>query len=466
MENTSKLGLSFYYNYAKKTHRRNRVFKNTMIFLCALTIAFSAIVYNFGDAYVSEQEELINEISNREVFVINQTTPLTSCFDMDENLSITPEELKSISMISEIEQMYPFFEFRSFGYDMKLDTHITKSKMIVTNNETSKEYSFDETSDSGFDTLIILAYYPEQKIEKRLDVTNKKEIKNGVYISHHLAEHLNINDLDSCLVLELDIYVPVMLYDTVMYVGEEESEYVIDVDISEKVNLNFEVAGILNNNARNTYTPNGDNVIYVPYSVMQEILYKAQNTCTQNAEATRNYKEWHPSAYVVYAKSYNNIQSITSKIASIDPNFQSVSHYQDVDSMNKMIETARNTARWVIVIILIIIFLLMSIIYLNNTLRRKYEISVLKANGMTETELFKLVMAESVRHVIFVTLISTLVSFALIWVINMLFNFRVVEFNISIIIHNVLVSTLSILIPTIISIVAVNRFKPDQIMRN
>lgn len=466
MRKNSKLGIGFYFNYAKKSHKKNRFLKNVMIFLSALTIAFSAIAYNFGDEYIKEQENLLNEISNREIFVVNKTTPLSTPYDLDENLSIAPHESESISRISEIDKKYPFFEFRSSGYDIDLDTGIAESKIKIISNKISEEHRFDLNSSNEFDEFVMIPYYPEQKLEKRVEITGNGEMKNGVFISHHFAELLNIHNLESNLSLYFDIYVPVVVYDTIMSVGEENSEYDIDVDISKKVNFNFEVVGVLNSNVRNIYTTSGDNVIYVPYSVMQEKLHENLSVQYHNSVESQNYKEWYPSAYVVFAKSYNDIQPIMTKIRSINPNFQSVSNYQDVDSMNKMIEATRDTARWITVIILTIIFLLMSIIYLNNTMRRRYEISLLKANGMTQLELFKLVMVESIRHVILVTFISSIISFTLVWIINLVFSFNVIKFSISIIIHNILVSMLSILIPTVIAIVAVNRFKPDKIMRN
>lgn len=465
MSDNVKLGLGFYLNYAKKSHKQGRILKNIMILLCALTIAISAIAFNFGDAFIKEQEKLLNEMSNREIFVVNKTTPLSVPIDMDENLSISQKESKSISLISEVEQIYPFYEFRSSGYDINLETAITESKLTINENNITKEHIFDSNNIDGFNDLIIMPYYPEQKLEERIFNTVNQDMTNRSYISHHLAELLNINHIDENLLFSLDTYVPIKLYSTTMYVGKENTQYDIDVDISKKVDLDFKIVGILNSNVRNTYTSSGENIIYVPYSRMQEILFETQKIPI-NSDETQDYKVWNPSAYVVFAKRYNDIQSIIKKISLINPNFAAVSNYQDINSMNKLIESTRYTARWSAVIILTIIFILMTIIYLNNTLRRKYEISILKANGMTKKELFKLVIADSLRHITFVSLISITISFVLVWIINLLFNFDVVKFGASVIIYNIGVSILSILLPTIIAMILVNRFKPDKIMRN
>ncbi len=462
----NKLNLGFYFNYAKQAHKKGRALKNCMIMICAIAVAFSAIIYNFGNVYINQQKELLNQISNTEIFAVNKTTPLKVPLDIDENLSITGKERESIGEISEIEKIYPFFELRSSGYDIDLDNGITQCNLTITKNGTQTEYCFDTNNADEFDAFNIIPYYPEQKLEKRLEVAVTQDVKNGVYISNELAELLGIQNINNSVHLNFDIFTPVMLCETVMSVGEDNAPYNIDIDISKKINLDFDLAGILDSNVRNTYTSSGGNVIYIPYTVLQEIINTNQKSYISSKTSIQNYKEWFPSAYVIFAKNYNDIQPVMSKIKSINPNFQTVSNYQDIGTMNRMIESARDTGKLIVIVVLTIIFLLMSIIYFNNTLRRKYEICVLKANGMTQSELFKLVMVESIRHVIIVTIISTVISLVLIWALNMIFNFNVINFGMAIVIHNILVSMLSILIPTIIAVVAVNRFKPDRIMRN
>ncbi len=256
-----------------------------------------------------------------------------------------------------------------------------------------------------------------------------------------------------------------MLYDTTMSAGQSDDIYAVDVDISKKADLTVELEGILNGSVRNTYSSGGNNVIYMPYAKLQELI-NANRTSLSQSSFKSGCKKWAPSAYVVFAKSYNDIQTAIKKITAAGANLQAVSNYQDVESMNKMIESTKHTGELVAVIVLAIIFILMAIIYLNHTLKRKYEFCVLRANGMTRSELFKLVLAESARHVFFVAVISTLLSLALIWAVDYVFSFHMIRFSTSIVIHNIVVSIFSVLIPAIIAVAAVSRFQPDKIMRN
>ena len=130
--------------------------------------------------------------------------------------------------------------------------------------------------------------------------------------------------------------------------------------------------------------------------------------------------------------------------------------------MNSMIAGIKSGAFTAAIIVLTVILLLMAIIHMNSVLGRKYEIALLKANGLTRRELFKLIMAESLRYVFWVSLASGFISMVLINAVNFGFNETLVKAG-----PNVLPSTswwLSSLVFYPHFVITINKYRPDTIL--
>ncbi|SET23463.1 ABC transporter ATP-binding protein [Anaerobranca gottschalkii] len=419
-DNNVKLTPRFYFDYAIKTSRKGRFAKNLMIVLSAIAIAFSSVMYNFGDTFVKEQEKLMDAISDKEIFVVNMTAPLNTILDIDENLSIQDKDAELLRNISYVDTIYPYFEFRSIGYPLINETEASEGYIVVSKGQKEEKYTFAESKDNPYDKYVIIPYYPEQNLERRLKEKLSDESSDKVYISSQLAQLLGIENLKESVSLRVLTYVPIAQHETQMTVRPEGIVYEIDIDLSKVVELDLKIEGILDESVRNRYSNSGNNAIYVPYHKMQMILTQTQNSAT--IDTNLEYIEWRPSAFVVFAKSYNDVGLVIERVSSINPNFRAVSEYQDIESMNAIVKNTREIGLVIVIVILIIIFLLMSIIHMNHILDRKYEISLLKANGLTKIELTKLVSVESLRHVFLVSLISSVISLVVTKVMNLLFE--------------------------------------------
>lgn len=459
-----KLNMAFYMEYAKQIARKGRVQRRIMLALCATAIAFSSVVYNFGDAFIARQQQFMNTISDREVLVVNMTAPLNLVLDVEENLSIIATDAEAISKISNVDRVYPYFEFRSAGYDGINDNRVTDARITVSIKGQHQEYDFFEADDNRImDKFCMIPYFPEQSIEKRVKYKASRS-EGGYYISAQLARLLNIEDLEQDVRLQLTACVPVALYETLMQVGKDEGQYNIDVDLSKLTEFEFDVAGILDESYTNRYSNSGDNVIYAPYADMVASMEGVQ--ATYSSSIVQSNKEWSPSAYIVFSKHYSDVKIARDKLASINPNFKTASEYQDVDAMNSMIYSIKRGALTAALIVLTVILLLMAIIHMNSVLGRKYEIALLKANGLTRRELFKLIMAESLRYVFWVSIISSFISMGLIAAVNFVFDATLIEASPSVLAINLLVALISVCIPTLISVITINKYRPDMILRN
>jgi ABC-type lipoprotein export system ATPase subunit/ABC-type lipoprotein release transport system permease subunit len=461
-----KLKMPFYLQYAKRVARKGRVQRRIMLALCATAIAFSSAVYNFGDAFVARQEQFMNIISDREVLAVNMTAPFYPALDMEENLAITPTEAEAIYKISNVDEVYPYFEFTSVDYDVINRAAALDASISVTINGQRQEYVFDESGNDPFmDRFSLIPYFPEQNITKRVKYKSNNS-DGGYYISAQLAHVLHIPDLENDVTLHLTAFVPVALYDTIMNAWEQEQRipYSIDLDLSEMTEFEFKVAGILDDSCINRYSDSGDNLIYAPYADMKATMEGTQ--ANYAADVVSTHKEWSPSAYVVFSKSYSDVEIVRGKLASINPNFEVISEYQDVEAMNTMINNLKSGALTIVLIVLTIILLLMAIIHMNSVLGRKYEIALLKANGLTRRELFRLIMVESFRYISWVTIIASIISMVLIAAVNFVFDMTLTKASPNVLVINLLVALISVCIPTIISVVTINKYRPDAILRN
>lgn len=459
-----KLKMGFYMEYAKQIARKGRVQRRIMLALCATAIAFSSVVYNFGDAFIARQQQFMNTISDREVLVVNMTAPLNLVLDVEENLSIKPADAAAISQVSNVDRVYPYFEFRSAGYDGVNDNRVTDARITVSIKGQPQEYVFYEADgDHDMDKFCMIPYFPEQSIEKRAK-SKSSQSEGGYYISSQLAHLLNIEDLDQDVRLHFTACVPVALYETSMQVGEDEGQYNIDIDLSKLTEFEFDVAGILDESYTNRYSNSGNNVIYAPYADMVATMEGVQATYSPNI--VQSNKEWSPSAYIVFSKHYSGVKIARDKLASINPNFKTASEYQDVDAMNSMIYSIKKGALLAAFIVLTVILLLMAIIHMNGVLGRKYEIALLKANGLNRRELNKLIMAESLRYVFWVSIVSSFISMVLITAVNFVFDAPLIKASPSVLAINLFVALISVCIPTLISVIFINKYRPDMILRN
>lgn len=453
--------------YALKTMKRSKFLRAVMVILCSISIALAACISGIGDGLVEHQKTLLKNISDREVFLINFTAPLQTYLDVDENLSIPDGDAERISEISSIEAYYPYLEFRSTGYDFDNDTMFDSCEMHVASDTDSKTYSFGSNIE-GYSNVIVAPYYNEEDIAKRVDVPFDSRSENKIYVSHELASSIGLLDGQHSKVhISADFGIPVGTTPVDLNVSETDSSYKADIDVSTKRQMEFDVAGILDHDFSNRRSASGNVIIYMPIQTMLDLVSEAKSDVNiEDAHKDYELNEWKPSAYVSYVKDFNDVTVTIEKLEKISPNFKAVSGYQDVDSMNEMLGNVKHTASWIIVAVLIIVFTLMAVIYINNTVGRKYEFALLKANGLNSKEVLGIALSEAILQFVGIFLIASLAALIISRVVNLLFSFDVMSFSATTLIIIGTISLLAVLAPTVGSIIVMNRVKPDRLLRN
>lgn len=465
------LGFKFAAGYALKTMRKSKFLKSLMLLLCAAAIALAAGVSGVGNGVIARQQSLLDELSDRQIFLINFTAPLNTFMDVDEHISISNDDFARIQSVSGIDTVYPYFEFRSVGFDIEKSASYHACKVGVTTELDERLFSFDTFGHDGYHSIAVLPYYEEENLEKRVFQSfNADSGKGGaIYLSHQLANMLALAEGNEKHVqIQLDLGVPVYTAEVDLQVSGTQAEYAADVDLSVITSLNLDISGVLDYDYTNKYSASGDNVIYMPIESMNRIRNSVKEGFNDNAVADGSIKlnGWAPSSYVVFAKDYNDVGATIEKLESINANFRAKSGYQDIEAMNEMMAGIKNAEAWVASAVLAIVFILTAIIYINHTVNRKFEIAVLKSNGLNKNEALRLVLAEALLQIIIISSLAALFTLILNGVVNMLFNFKAAAFSAGTALIIVLVSLLSVIGPSAGSIIIMNNVKPDRIMRN
>ncbi len=454
--------------YAFRTMKRTKFQKIFMVILCAIAISLATGIIGLGEGLVEHQTALLENISDREIFLVNFTAPLQTIIDVDEHFSMSSEDVEKTSAISSVDSYYPYFEFRSTGYDVVNKVPYSSCTVKLLSHTEERTYDFNEADEHGYNKVVVVPYYEEEMIRNRVCQTFASDADEPIYLSHELANLLGLTGASHTDVrLSLRLGIPVFTTEVELNMAEGGSSYGADVDLSVITQLDIDVSGVLDHSYVNTRSGSGNAVIYMPVELMLKHMDQAKkNVAGGQLDKGITAKEWLPSSYVVFVKSYNDISTTIGKLESINPNFKAVSGYQDIESMNLMASGVRGTASWIIVAVLFIVAVLMTIIYINDMIRRKYEFAVIKANGLSNKETLRIAASEALIQFTAMVILAVLLTSLINTIVNGLFSFDVLAFTLRSLLVIVAISLLAVLAPTVGSIIVMNRVKPDCVLRN
>ena len=295
----------------------------------------------------------------------------------------------------------------------------------------------------------------DQKSEK-LD----ESVEDGIYLSASMAGLLGIESPEG-ISLAADALVPVKLKE-MDFPGEGGEMVKGDLDVCILDSIGGKVRGILENQVKNSYSQSSGNIIYIPYDRMKALL-----DSQKEAELNQGESVWRPSACIMSASSYHAVKSAKEKLSRMNSSFLVYNRYQDFESMNASIQSIRDMTFIVSIVILVIIFLLMAVVYMNYVEGRKFEFSILKANGITRKEIRRLVYLESLIQVIKTAVLALVFAGVLALITNLLvFGNEMISYNWELVLTVAGISLLSIILPAVITLTFVNRYDPDRVMRN
>ena len=233
-------GLPNLFQYVKKSQKKGKVLKGLIITFCALAIAGFSLTNTVMDTLQNQQRSLLNQISEREIFVLNQEHPTDTILDADGNPVLTEEELEKMDALSGVEEVMPFYEFRSFS--LLGNRKGPSAEVIAKTSEGEHKQSFS-LEDAAFPYFVVQPYHEAQKIPAQAEIlfdAAKSDPEHAVYLSHDFAEALELEDASGSVTLKTQVYVPVRKLHSTMQINHSEENADFDIsETAESILLNF-----------------------------------------------------------------------------------------------------------------------------------------------------------------------------------------------------------------------------------
>ena len=332
-------------------------------------------------------------------------------------------------------------------YQQKLLDDLVSTEVIVSNNFNGAYYEehVDSIPTDLYKKLISLDYIESYlpivvlntEIEDRqvhiLPYSKSmglEEFKglNNIYISFDLAQLLQFND--ETMTVSLDV---------------SYNQHHIPIEI--------EVNGKLKSTYNNKYS-NSSYVIYLPEQYFFQIFSRI---CDMN--------EFIPNTVILYAESYSYVYQAYQVATSLMTHGTVKCEYVDLESLNASTENFTMYIKYVSASLCIMTLLMLIIIYMRYMMNREYEFCLLRANGLRNNEIRKIMiydmMIQALLFYIFTFLFTQFVTQKLIY---MQFIQNVSYSDIMILI--LLLSIGALICPTIIAYHKLQKISPAKFLRH
>ncbi len=482
---------AFFLKYAVDCFRKDRLRKLIVTAACALAVAFTAMSAGFLGKYSAMQKEYMKNISERELIVYNNVA--VENLYSHENPPISAEMVEKLAELDGVENVVPMVSFYSQPMGSTVltaldaetkeyaDELIRQQFSTVTWNGGSGKQKSREFRVAEGDNYFTVSY-PSAALMDKKALYLDESVENGGYITESFMERLGITEEEvKGLTLTAEVWVGLLQRaDRVKIIdfledGSEEVSYgTMYPSWDQKTSVTTRIRGVV----PNTELPQeGD--LFLPAEQMLEVAetlplekenfdrfnaWVEENKNDPNAEIPP-YFDWAPNAYYVTAESVEDIVPLKEAILGLDPNFEVIYFYQNYQAGIQSLSNNRNVMVYISLAVLAVVFLLTALVYVSLIDKRKYEFALLRANGLTKREVRRVVYAEMA------------LQFALIFVAGLLFAGLIFfiggkwlgypfQFDWLTVLWLFLISLGAIVLPTVISLLFVNKFEPDQVMRN
>lgn len=164
--------------------------------------------------------------------------------------------------------------------------------------------------------------------------------------------------------------------------------------------------------------------------------------------------------------NFKNFDNVIQKIKNIDDQYVVLSPFNEQLTMKEMIDNYSSNLQLITSVLLVIVIVLISIykIYLAST--KKYQICILKANGLTRSQIVKMslidLLIEQLQTIILVLIFSAIINL----LIKDYFNYSISVLNPMFILFIIVFCFGVHVIPTIITVAYFNQYSPETLLRN
>jgi len=381
----------------------DRTMNKIFVIITAVISSMVMLFFNFGNAYTTQQKNFINTISDKSIFVVNDTLGLNTKVIYTEMLAIDKKTLAEVRNIPNIGTCYPYYEFSSVGFSSNKNDQAQVTLKDQNNIVFNKTYENTFLPEVSSDKFVVAPLYREENMSYLLDqVSEVHRQEDGMIVTHKFAQSLGMSaeqllDKD----IEVQVFVPVKLYrgkadkpNKTNVQGMNTAEQVdIDGTIRKLVTIKRKIVGVLSS-AYQMQRSDTTETLFLPYDIFEQIL--TENQAEHYGETYPGFpeKKLAPNALVIFANTYEKIPHIIADLENISPAF-SISHTAaDVQVIQTNLLQTRTIMTLITTVCSCIIILLFGILYYIKNRSRKSEIGILKAIGMTERNVMYVIAFE------------------------------------------------------------------------
>ena len=223
----------------------------------------------------------------------------------------------------------------------------------------------------------------------------------------------------------------------------------IDSNINVSVNQDFlleplNVVGVYHIDVNSYYT-DAKNIIYVPYNMLPK------------NEA---------STFLLQANDYKACITIRDKISQVDKNYDVILPFNYYSTILDMMSSYSSTLLNSSITILIVVIILTCISNVYEITNKKLELCILRANGLTQKEVLKMMIINYFKNITLDSIITITLTIIGLNVFMLLLSIDTVLLS-PLLFLGTIVITLSInIIPSIATVLYINKFSPEKTLRD
>lgn len=424
------------YERLRRTEQRLNRF---LIVVTSVVLAVAALSFGFGEAFTKEQRKFVNSVSDRSLLVINDTLGLDATADYADALAFDTKTIDYIGAIPNVDKVYPYYDFCSygavagFGSDARIIVRTTENEIY------EKHYKNTFTPDG--EEFSVSPLFAEESIGGYLMEGSAEQLaKDEVYLTYAMAKETEIIPEELIgATITIYCYVPTKLYNSSATKpmhkedyggGTEEERIPIDGCVSELVVLEKRIVGILNRSYTNDKSENGAKRILMKYDEMSTVVNDHMDDLSEQTFPDFTEKELAPSMLVVFVTDYDDVSEVEKKVSNVGASVSVVNRGGDIKRSQAHLEGIRNTMLIIAAIMVVVVTVMFTVLYFFRNRERNNEIGILKALGLSQKDVLRLIGTELVQNTIKTILLSTIISFVAQGVVNAVSGIRLLSVSI------------------------------------
>lgn len=447
-----------YEKLRRKEYNLNRV----LILITAVVVAMASLSAGFGDTFTNKQKNFINSISDRSLLVINDTLGINATADYEDAIAFEKGTLEYIQGIPNVDNVFPFYTFTSYGMTADIENKASV-RVLRDDYDVLVEREYENTYVADGNEFSVSAVFEEENVSNfLLDGSSKQLGDEAVYLTYTMAKDITNNPEELIgKSIEIYCYVPTKLYISEatkpkskadIEKGVEDEVVEIDGCVSKLVKIEKIIGGVLNNSYENDKSTNSDKIILMNYREMLKILDQNKESLGSQTFPGFEEKELAPSMLVVYVTNFDDVANVEEKISNYSSTISVINRAGDVEETRNNLEGIKYTMLIISIILIIVVTIMFSLLYYFKNRDRKKEVGVLKALGLSQKDVLRLIGIDMVKNTLLAFIISIIFSVMAQWIFNMVFGVEVVSVSVISIILSFAISVVTVFMSGMVSV--------------